>query len=263
MKRLLTAALLLVLLTAVSSAAAADTLKVGVTPGPHEELMEVVRDILAEEGITVEIITFSDYVTPNIALHDGDIDVNSYQHEPFMKQMVEDRGLEITTLAPTIIFPMGMYSTRIGAIEDLPDGAQVAVPNDPTNSGRALLLLASHGLISLQDDTGWEATVFDITDNPQDLRIIEMEAATLPRALDDVALAAVNTNYAMEAGLNPVEDAIIRETAESPWVNILAARSGELEREELQALVRAYHSQEILDFVHERFEGSLVPGFEL
>lgn len=256
-------ALSLVVLLVLGQGAWASVLKVGVTPGPHEELMEVVQEILAEQGVDIEIITFSDYVTPNLALDEGDIDVNSYQHEPFLLQMVNDRGLQLSTLAPTIIFPMGFYSTRIGSIEDLSDGAQVAIPNDPTNGGRALLLLASYDLLELNEGVGASATVFDIASNPKNLRIVEIDAANLPRSLQDVELAAINTNYAMEAGLNPVADALILETADSPWVNILAVRTEDLEREDLAVLVRAYHSQRIIDFVEERFAGSLVPGFEV
>ena len=246
-----------------SSASAQSVLRVGVTPGPHEELMEVVQEILAAEGMTIELITFSDYVTPNLALDEGDIDVNSYQHEPFLLQMVRDRDLKLSTLAPTIIFPMGFYSQRISDLAELPDGAQVAIPNDPTNGGRALLLLAHTGLLELAEGVGFEATVFDIVDNPKGLRIVEMDAANLPRSLQDVDLSAINTNFAMEAGLNPVADAIILEDADSPWVNILAVRTADLEREDLAALVRAYHSQHILDFVTERFQASLVPGFSI
>ncbi len=260
-----TGVVLFVLLLAafLGHSALASGLRVGVTPGPHEELMEVVQEILAEQGVEIQIITFSDYVTPNLALDEGDIDVNSYQHEPFLVQMVEDRGLQLSTLAPTIIFPMGFYSTRIESIEDLSDGAQIAIPNDPTNGGRALLLLASYDLIELTEGVGHSATVFDITQNPKNLRIVEIDAANLPRSLQDVELAAINTNYAMEAGLNPVADALILETADSPWVNILAVRTADLEREELAVLVEAYHSQRIIDFVDERFGGSLVPGFEV
>ncbi len=261
MRRMIVLALVFVLV-AGGSAAAYD-LSVGVTAGPHEEIMEVVRDILAEQGFTLRIVTFVDFVTPNIALADGELDVNSYQHIPFLEQFTADRGLELDWIAPTVIFPMAVYSEQISSFDELRSGALVSIPNDPTNGGRALLLLEAAELITLAEGAGLAATVFDIVDNPYKLRITEMDAANLPRSLQDVDLAVINTNYAIEAGMNPVEDSLVVEGADSPYICVIAVRSGELEDSRYDALVAAYHSQAVLDFIEERFQGSVVAAFDL
>lgn len=265
MKKLWRLALVVGLLLGLSvTAGAAQKIKVGVTAGVHEEIMELVAEILAEqEGIEVEIITFQDYVTPNLALAEGEIDVNSYQHEPYLINFATDRKLNLVKLAPTINFPIGLYSRRINDLSELRDRAVIAIPNDPTNGGRVLVLLEKAGLIKLRPGVGIKGTVYDIIENPRRLVIRELDAAQLPRALEDVDVAAINTNYAIEAGLNPVRDAIYLEGADSPYVNILAVRAGDENRPELQALVRAYHTQKIVDFVREKYEGSLIPGFEV
>lgn len=265
MKKLWRLALVVGLLLGLSvTAGAAQKIKVGVTAGVHEEIMELVAEILAEqEGIEVEIITFQDYVTPNQALAEGEIDVNSYQHEPYLINFATERKLNLVKLAPTINFPIGLYSRRINDLSELRDRAVIAIPNDPTNGGRVLVLLEKAGLIKLRPGVGIKGTVYDIIENPRRLVIRELDAAQLPRALEDVDVAAINTNYAIEAGLNPVRDAIYLEGADSPYVNILAVRAGDENRPELQALVRAYHTQKIVDFVREKYEGSLIPGFEV
>lgn len=265
MKKLWRLALVVGLLLGLSvTAGAAQKIKVGVTAGVHEEIMELVAEILAEqEGIEVEIITFQDYVTSNLALAEGEIDVNSYQHEPYLINFATERKLNLVKLAPTINFPIGLYSRRINDLSELRDRAVIAIPNDPTNGGRVLVLLEKAGLIKLRPGVGIKGTVYDIIENPRRLVIRELDAAQLPRALEDVDVAAINTNYAIEAGLNPVRDAIYLEGADSPYVNILAVRAGDENRPELQALVRAYHTQKIVDFVREKYEGSLIPGFEV
>lgn len=265
MKKLWRLALVVGLLLGLSvTGGAAQKIKVGVTAGVHEEIMELVAEILAEqEGIEVEIITFQDYVTPNLALAEGEIDVNSYQHEPYLINFATERKLNLVKLAPTINFPIGLYSRRINDLSELRDRAVIAIPNDPTNGGRVLVLLEKAGLIKLRPGVGIKGTVYDIIENPRRLVIRELDAAQLPRALEDVDVAAINTNYAIEAGLNPVRDAIYLEGADSPYVNILAVRAGDENRPELQALVRAYHTQKIVDFVREKYEGSLIPGFEV
>ena len=252
-----------VLLGLCSLVSAEQILKVGVTPGPHEEIMEVVRDILAQRGIKVVIVPFQDYVAPNIALAQGDIDVNSFQHEPYLTQFAADRKLDLVKLAPTINFPIGIYSRRVTTLSELRQRSVIAIPNDPTNGGRVLVLLEKAGLIKLRPGLGIQATVFDIIDNPKNLIIKELDAAQLPRTLADVGAAAINTNYAVEAGLNPVKDSIYLEGTDSPYVNILAIRRGEENRLLLQELVRAYHSQKVVDFVSEKYKGSLIPGFEI
>lgn len=263
--RILAAALVLLAagwLAALPAAGADQVLRVGVTPGPHEEVMELVRDLLLEEGIRVEIVTFADYVTPNLVLAQGEIDANSYQHEPFLSRFAADRGLDLAVLAPTLNFPMGLYSRRLAELDELPAGATVAIPNDPTNGGRALLLLANAGLMELAPGVDLEATPLDVVANPKRLRIVELDAAQLPRSLDDVALAAINTNYAIEAGLNPVRDALYLEGTQSRFINVIAVRTEELDRPVFQKLVEAYHSEQVRQFVEERFEGSVIPGWE-
>ncbi|HEY8531079.1 MAG TPA: MetQ/NlpA family ABC transporter substrate-binding protein [Limnochorda sp.] len=249
-------------LAAHPACADGEVLRVGVTPGPHEEVMEVVRDLLLEEGVQVEIVTFADYVTPNLVLAQGELDANSFQHEPYLRRFAADRGLDLAVLAPTLNFPMGLYSRRLATLDELPAGATVAIPNDPTNGGRALLLLADAGLIGLAPGVDLEATPLDVVSNPKRLRIVELDAAQLPRALEDVALAAINTNYAIEAGLNPVRDALYLEGPQSRFVNVIAVRAEDLDRPVFQKLVKAFHSEEVRRFVEERFEGAVLPGWE-
>lgn len=263
-KRFIITGLLVGLFLSLSGLAMAEgTIKVGVTPGVHEEIMELLQDILAKDGIKVEIVTFQDYVTPNLALAQGDIDVNSYQHEPFLVSFATERKLNLVKLAPTISFPIGIYSRRIKSLDELKNRDVLAIPNDPTNGGRVLVLLEKAGLIKLRPGVGVKATAFDIAQNPRDLVIKELDAAQLPRALEDVDAAAINTNYAIEAGLNPVRDSIYLEGSDSPYVNILAVRKGDESNPLLLALVRAYHSQEVIDFVTQKYDGSLIPGFEV
>lgn len=256
---------LAVVSTMCSMAAAASaqprTIVLGVTPGVHEELAEVVKPIYEAKGYNLKIIVFSDYINPNVALAEGELDVNSYQHYPFLEQFCADRKVNLVKIGNTFIFPMGAYSKRIASISELRRGATVAIPNDPSNGGRALVLLETAGLIKLQDGVGWKATVFDIVSNPLGLRIVELEAAQIPRALDDVDLAFINTNYAMEAGYVPARDAVFLERADSPWVNILAVKAGRENDPALLDLVEAYQSEAVVRYVESKYPGSLVPGF--
>jgi len=245
-----------------SLAAQAETIRGGVTPGPHAEIMEVVAEVAAEEqGLTIEILEFSDYVIPNTALANGELEFNSFQHEPYLDNQKADRGFDIVSVGPTVVFPMGFYSNKYGSFDEVPDGATIAIQNDPTNGGRALLLLQSAGLLTVDEGAGLTPTILDIVDNPHNFRIIELEAAQLPRSLDDVDVAAVNTNYAVDAGMNPAEEAILREGAESPYMNIIAVRGEDADAEWLDKLVAAYHTDRVRDFILERFEGAAVPGF--
>lgn len=238
-----------------------ETVRIGVTPGTHEEVMEVVRDVAAEKGLTIEIVPFSDYVLPNTALADGDLDANSFQHQPYLDQQVEDRGFDLRTVAKNFVEPMGLYSQDYETLEAIPEGAQVAIPNDPTNGGRALLLLEREGLIDLAENVGLTPSPLDIAENPRDLEFTEVDAAQLPRVLPDVALAAINTNYALEAGLNPLKDAVAIESADSPYANIVVVRGEDVDAEWVKTLVSAYHTDTVRDFILERFEGAVVPAF--
>lgn len=243
------------------AANAQDSIRIGVTPGPHAQIMEKVAELAAADGLTIEIIEFSDYVVPNQALADGDLDANSFQHQPYLDNQVADRGYAIASIAQTVNFPMGIYSQDLTSLDAIEDGGSIAIPNDPTNGGRALLLLEALGLISIEDGIGLRATPLDIEGNEKNLRIVELDAAQLPRSLADVDAAAINTNYALEAGLNPQEDSIAREEALSPYVNVIAVRSEDLEAEWARNLVAHYHSDAVKAFVEETFKGSVVTAW--
>lgn len=245
----------------VAAQDAKTTIRIGVTPGSHEEVMEVVRDVAAEKGLTIEIVPFTDYVLPNTALADGDLDANSFQHQPYLDQQVKDRGFDLKTLAKNFVEPMGIYSEDYQSLDDLPDGAQIAIPNDPTNGGRALLLLEREGLIGLTKGVGLTPSPLDIAENPKNLKFTEVDAAQLPRVLPDVAAAAINTNYALEAGLNPLKDAIAIESANSPYANIIVVRGENLDASWAKTLVASYHTDTVRQFILDRFEGAVVPAF--
>lgn len=245
----------------LATAAVAETIKIGVSAGPHAQIMEQVKPIAAKKGLDIEIIEFTDYVIPNQALSQGDLQANSFQHEPYLDNQVRDRGYEIVNVGKTVVYPMGIYSKKVTALAELKDGATIAVPNDPTNGGRALLLLEANGLIKLRDGAGLKASPVDIVDNPKGLEILELDAAQLPRSLDDVDAAAVNTNYAMESGLDPNKDAIARESAESPYANIIAVREADKDKPWVATLLESYHSPEVKQFVLEKFKGAVAPAW--
>ena len=234
------------------------TIKVGVTAGPHAEVMEVVKKVAAKNGLTIQIVEFNDYIQPNIALNQGEIDANSYQHKPFLDNQIKDRKYEITSIAQTIIFPMGIYSKKINKLDELKTGSSIAIPNDPTNGGRALLLLEKNGLIKLNPQAGLNATAKDIVENPKNLKIRELDAAQIPRVLDDVDAAAINTNYAMVAGLVPKKDSIAIEDPKSPYANLIAVRTKDKDDPVFKKLIAAYQSNEVKAFADEHFKGSVV-----
>ncbi|VBB06992.1 nlpa lipoprotein [Lucifera butyrica] len=250
-----------VLLAGCGRQAGDKVLKVGVTAGPHTEIMEAVQKVAAKDGLKLEIVEFNDYIQPNVALSQGDIDMNSFQHQPYLDNVIKDRKYDLVTVAKTVIFPMGLYSQKIKNIADLRPGAIVAIPNDPTNGGRALLLLAKAGLIQLKPGTGLKAAVSDIVENPKNITVKELDAAQIPRSLPDVDLAAINTNYAMTAGLVPTKDAIAMEAADSPYANILVCRSRDRDDRNIQKLIKAYHSPAVKQFIEEHFKGSVVPAW--
>lgn len=242
-------------------ALAAEKIRVGATPVPHAQVLEIVKPILAEQGIELEIVEFTDYVQPNLALNDGDLDANFFQHIPYLEDFSASHRLDLTYIAKVHIEPMGAYSETIRSIQELKDGAVVAIPNDSVNGGRALLLLQAQGLLELDPAVGINATVFDITKNPKKLKIVELEAPQLPRVLPDVALAIINTNFALEAGLNPIIDALFIEDSNSPYVNIVAVRKGDENRPALKALAEALTSDVVRDFLITEYNGAVVPAF--
>ncbi|NMC32098.1 MAG: ABC transporter substrate-binding protein [Veillonellaceae bacterium] len=268
---LLATILLLAILTAgcgdkkaAAPAPAADkkvVLKVGATPVPHAEILKVIQPILAKDGIELKIVEFTDYVRPNVALAEKELDANFFQHLPYLQQFAADRKLDLVSLIAVHIEPMGVYSKKIKNLSEVPNGGIIAIPNDPTNGGRALSILAQAGLIKMRDGVGVKGTVKDVTDNPKKLVFKELEAPQLPRSLDDVTLAVINSNYALEAKLNPTKDALFIEKKESPYANILAIRKGDEKRPELVKLAKALTSPDVKKFIEDKYKGAVVPAF--
>jgi D-methionine transport system substrate-binding protein len=244
-----------------SGAVAAEELSVAATPVPHAEILEFVKPQLAEQGVELDVKVFTDYIQPNIQVDQKRMDANFFQHQPYLDEFNEGRGTNLVTVTGVHVEPFGAYSSKIDSLDELKEGAVVAIPNDPTNGGRALLLLQKAGLITLKDESKITATPRDIADNPKDLDFKELEAATLPRILNQVDLALINTNYALEAGLNPSEDALVIEGSESPYVNILVARPDNKDSEAMQKLAEALKSDAVRDFIMEKYEGAVVPAF--
>lgn len=236
-------------------------LKVGASPEPHSKMLELVKDDLKEEGIKLEITEFADYVLPNMSLSDGEIDANFFQHEPYLESFNEEKKTDLVSLGSVHIEPMGVYSEKVKSIDELADGAKVAIPNDATNGARALLLLEKNGLIKLDENAGFNATEKDITENSKNLKFQALDAATLPRTIDDFDIAVINGNYALQGGYNPVEDALLLEENSSPYGNIIAIRKGDEDREELKALLDALQSEKIKKYIEDTFDGAVIPAF--
>ncbi|MCE0731336.1 MetQ/NlpA family ABC transporter substrate-binding protein [Halomonas sp. G15] len=262
MRKTLLATLLASTLPVGSALADDHAIKVGTVAGPETQVMEVAAEIAEREyGLEVEIIEFTDYVTPNAALADGSLDANAYQHEPYMRSMVEDRGYDFAIAGYTFVYPIGAYSEKYDSIEALPDGATIALPNDPSNEGRALILMHNLGMLELTDPENLEATPLDIAANPRDFEFREIEAAQLPRVLPDVDMAFINNTFAQPAGLT-LDDALIKEGPESPYVNLIAVRGGDEEREAIQQLVKSYQTEEVEAKAEELFGAQAVPGWK-
>ncbi|WP_316159988.1 MetQ/NlpA family ABC transporter substrate-binding protein [Bradyrhizobium sp. SZCCHNRI20481] len=238
--------------------AQAEAIRVGVTAGPHAEIIDVVKKVAAERGLDIKVVEFTDYVIPNQALALKDLEANSFQHEPYLKNQISKTGWKIVKVATTIASPQGVYSQKYKTLAELPEGAKVAIANDPSNGARGLMILALHGVIKLKDPSNVASTVVDITDNPKKLKFVELDAAQLPRALADVDLVSINNNYAVQAGLNPAKDAIARESAEGPWVNILAVREEDKDKPWVKQLIEAYHSEPVKAFLETRFKGTYI-----
>lgn len=237
------------------------TLKIGATPVPHAEILNFIKPALAKEGVDLQIIEFTDYVKPNMALADKELDANFFQHSPYLEKFAKDRNLPLVSLGKVHIEPMGIYSKKLKDVKAIADGGKVAIPNDPTNGGRALAILAKAGLITMKDGVGVNGTVADVTANPKHLQFVEVEAALLPRSMDDVDLSVINSNFAMEAKLNPVKDSLFTEAKDSPYANIIAIRKGDEKRPELQKLMKALTSPEVKKFIEDKYKGAVVPAF--
>jgi len=243
------------------TAPAAEKLVIAATQVPHAEILEFVKPTLAREGVDLDIKVFSDYVQPNLQTVDKQVDANFFQHKPYLDSFNKDRGAHLVAVAAVHVEPFGAYSRKIKKLADLKDGATVAIPNDPSNSGRALLLLAKQGLITLKDPSNIQATALDVANNPKHLKFRELEAAMLPRSLDDVDLALINTNYALEAGLVPTRDALFIEGADSPYANLIVAREDNKNSPALAKLVQALHTPEVRKFIQDKYKGAVVPAF--
>jgi len=235
-----------------------DKLVVGVTSGPHEQVLEKVQELGKEEGLEIELQVFSDYVMPNVALSEGEIDINSFQTEPFFDQMNEERGLDLVKVADTLTFPMGIYSEDVKDINDLQKGAKIGLPSDPTNSGRALMLFEQAGLIKMKEDADIDATVKDIAENENDYEFVELDPAQIARQLDELDIAAINSNFAMDNGFVPAEDSIFIEGKDSPFANLIAVREESKDDAVVQKFIDLYHSDEVKEFVDEEFQGSVI-----
>ena len=253
------------LFAAVAAVAAfsahAGDLSVAATPVPHAEILEFVKPALAKEGVNLKVKVFTDYIQPNVQVAEKRLDANFFQHQPYLDEFNKAKGTHLVSVAAVHLEPLGAYSSKYKKLDEIKDGSTVVIPNDATNGGRALLLLDKAGLITLKDKTNILSTPKDITANPKNLKFRELEAATIPRVLTQVDLALINTNYALEAKLNPEKDALVIEGSDSPYVNILVARPDDKDSADMQKLIAALHTPEVKAFILEKYKGAIVPAF--
>ncbi|RKR06024.1 D-methionine transport system substrate-binding protein [Kushneria sinocarnis] len=238
------------------------TVRVGTIAGPETELMQEAKRIAQEQyGLEVEITEFNDYVSPNVALANGNLDANAYQHQPYLDSMNSDRGWDLVAAGKTFLYPIGAYSKKYDAIDSIPDGTTIALPNDPSNEARSLLILARNNLIELKDASDPLATPDDITANPHNFRIVELDAAQLPRSLSDVGLAFINNTFAEPAGLK-LDDALLRESPDSPYVNLIVVQQGDQDKPAIRHLVKAFQSPAVADKARELFGSGAIAGWQ-
>ncbi|KKO50914.1 MetQ/NlpA family ABC transporter substrate-binding protein [Paenibacillus sp. DMB20] len=236
-------------------------LRVGASPSPHAKILEHIKPALEKEGVKLEIVEFTDYVQPNQQVDQKEIDANFFQHKPYLDSEVKQRGMDLVPVTAVHVEPLGAYSKKIKSADELKDGAVIAIPNDPSNGGRALSLLSKNGLIKLQDENKLEATAKDITENPKNLVIKEVEAPMLPRMLDEMDMAIINTNYALEAGLDPLKDSLFIEDKDNPYANLLVARSDNKDSDAIQKLAKALTTEDVKKFIEEEYKGAVIPAF--
>lgn len=266
MKKVLSLLLTIVVISTLSScgtkkeggAADKKTIKVGASPVPHKEILEVVKPLLAKEGYTLEIVEFTDYVTPNTALAEGQLDANFFQHVPYLKSFSKERNLDLDYTVKVQLEPMGLFSNKYKKLSDIKDGAKIAIPNDPTNGARALRVLEKAGLLKLK--SGDLISKLDITENPKNLKITELDAPQLPRVLKDLDAAVINSNFALEADLK-LTDALAVEAKNSPYANVLAVRKEDKDKPYIKALSKALNSPEVKKFIEDKYKGSIIPAF--
>ncbi|HCS06111.1 MetQ/NlpA family ABC transporter substrate-binding protein [Pseudomonas lundensis] len=260
MKKVLLFTALAAALTA-GLAQAGEKLVVAATPVPHAEILERIKPALAKEGVDLEIKVFTDYVQPNVQVDQKRLDANYFQTLPYLQSFNEGKGTHLETVIGVHVEPFGGYSKKVKSLAELKDGATIAIPNEGSNSGRALILLQKAGLIELKDPTNAVATPKDIAKNPHNFKFKELESAMLPRVLDQVDLDMINTNYALEAGLNPAKDALLIEGSDSPYVNYLVARPDNKNSEAIQKLAKALTSPEVKAFIEKKYNGAVLPAF--
>jgi D-methionine transport system substrate-binding protein len=242
---------------AFAAAAQDKPLVVGVTAGPHAQIVEAARKVAERDGLKIQIVEFSDFIQPNAALSQGSLDANVYQHVPFLETQNRDRGYKLVAVAPAVRQQLGIYSKKVKQLSELKEGARIGIPNDPTNGSRALLVLRDQGLIKVKDGVTTRASVLDVVDNPKKLKFVELEAAQLARSLDDLDASAVNSSYAVPAGLSPVKDALALENPSTPYVTVvIATREGQQANPQLQRFVKAYQSAEVKKFIETTFKGA-------
>ncbi|HRJ60468.1 MAG TPA: MetQ/NlpA family ABC transporter substrate-binding protein [Azospirillaceae bacterium] len=235
-------------------------LKVGVSAGPYGDVLKFAGDIAAKEGIQVKVIEFTDYTLPNAALAQKDIDLNNFQHKPYLANQVAQRGWDLVPLQPSIIVPLAVYSKKVKALADIPAGGTVSIPNDPSNGARALQLLEKGGLIKLRDGAGVKATVLDVVDNPKKIKFKEIDAAQLPRSLDDVDVAVCTLNYAVSAGLNP-KTSVLSEGADTEWGLWFVSRSDNKDDPAVKRYIEIYRSAPVKEFIETKFQGTIIPAW--
>ena len=260
MKKVLLFTALAAALTA-GLAQAGEKLVVAATPVPHAEILELIKPTLAKEGVDLEIKVFTDYVQPNVQLAQKHLDANYFQTKPYLDSFNKGKGTDLETVIGVHVEPFGGYSKKYKSLADLPDGATIAIPNEGSNSGRALILLQKAGLIELKDPTNAVSTPRDMAKNPHNFKFKELESAMLPRVLDQVDLDMINTNYALDAGLKPSKDALIIEGADSPYVNFLVARPDNKDSAAIQKLAKALTSPEVKAFIAKKYDGAVFPAF--
>lgn len=259
---ILMGALSLTLLSACQTKSKDHALRVGTIAGPETKLMEVAQQIAQQKyGLTIKIIEFTDYIEPNTALNDGSIDANMFQHQPYLDQQIQDKHYQLMAIGKTFVYPMGIYALKTKQLRDIPLKSIVAIPNDPSNEGRALLLLQKAGLITVKKSAGLYATPADIESNPKQLNFKELDAAQLARSLPDVGLAVINTNYAIPAGLSPTQDAIFLEDKSSPYANVIVIRKDHLHDPRMQQLVDAFQSDAVLQAAKDLFNNQAIPAW--
>lgn len=248
-------------LLVIGSVSFGGTLKVGASPVPHAEILNLIKDDLKTQNVDLEVIDFTDYVTPNLALADKEIDANYFQHVPYLEKFAQEKGLNLKSAGKVHVEPLGVFSKKYKSLEEIPQKSIIAIPSDPSNGGRALILLHNNGIIKLADPTNLYATEFDIVENPKNLKFKPLEAPQLPRVLPDVAAAVINGNYAIEAGFKPTVDALVLEGEESPYANIIAVRTGDENKEDIVKLVKALQSEKVKKYILEQYNGGVVPAF--